>query len=270
MTLSQFDRETSVTRIDDNHFRGHLSPAWNIGDNPNGGYLVSNVLRALSNTLVHVDPVSITTHFLRPGVADADCEIFVETVRAGRTLSTARATLSQQGKARIEVLAAFSDLSVSAGIDTAVTLPAPVLPEPEICIPRSGDAQGLTLPITSRLDIRLDPAFATPGEAGCAEMAGWVRYTDGREPDAQSLPLFADAFPPSPLGLLGAFGWVPTLELTVNVVRRPAPGWIRAHFKTDDLANGRMIESGALWDSEGRLVAQSRQLGLVIGAQTGP
>jgi acyl-CoA thioesterase len=34
-------------------------------------------------------------------------------------------------------------------------------------------------------------------------------------------------------------------------------------FESRDLADGRIIEDGALWDSQGRLVAQSRQLALV-------
>jgi acyl-CoA thioesterase len=34
-------------------------------------------------------------------------------------------------------------------------------------------------------------------------------------------------------------------------------------FRTRDLADGRMIEDGMLWDSRGELVAQARQLALV-------
>ena len=95
-------------------------------------------------------------------------------------------------------------------------------------------------------------------------MSGWIRFVDDRAPDGKALALFADGFPPSPLSYLGAIGWVPTIELTVHVLAKPAAGWIQAQFKTDSLKNGRMIESGALWDSNGTLVAQSRQLGLVM------
>ena len=63
---------------------------------------------------------------------------------------------------------------------------------------------------------------------------------------------------------MGSVGWVPTIELTVHVRRRPAPGWVLARFECDDLAGGRMIETGSLWDSSGALVARSRQLGLLL------
>jgi acyl-CoA thioesterase len=263
-TVSQYDDETAVERIDEHRFKGRVNGAWNIGDNPNGGYLLSLTSRALQAAVDHPDPLSITTHYLRPGLAEAECEIEVDVIRTGRTLSTARARLVQEGKARLEVLAAFSDLSVPAGVDAEISMPKPALPDPEDCLQRSAETQGVQLPILDRLDTRLDPACAVPGGSDAAVMQGLIRFIDGRAPDARSLLLFTDSFPPSPLPLLGTIGWVPTLELTVHVRRRPAPGWITARFQTDDLHEGRMVETGALWDSTGQLVAQSRQIGLVM------
>jgi len=261
--LSRFDETTTLEAQGDGRWRGRLAADWNIGDNPNGGYMVATVLGALAEALPHPDPLSVTTHYLRPGVADEACEVRVDVLRTGRSLSTARARLVQEDKVRLEVLAAYGDLTVPAGVDADLTLEPPELPAPDDCVPRTGDLQGVDLPIVEQLDIRLHPAQAR-GEYGAAEMSGWIRFRDDRVPDARALLLFADAFPPSPLALLGAIGWVPTLELTVHVRRRPAPGWIRARLATDDLVDGRMIESGALWDSTGALVAQCRQLGLVM------
>ena len=62
----------------------------------------------------------------------------------------------------------------------------------------------------------------------------------------------------------GVLGWVPTVEISINIIKKPAPGWIVGRFRTDTLSNGRMIESGSLWDSTGQQVAQSRQLGLIM------
>lgn len=263
-SLSQYDDETAVERVAERRFLGRVSSQWNIGDNPNGGYLVSLITQALSQAIDHPDPISVTTHYLRPGLADTECEIDVDVIRSGRTLSTVRATLSQEGKARLSLLAAYSDLSVPAGLDSDITLAVPVLPAPDACVQRSAENQGVALPILRRLDTRLDPACATPGASEQALIRGMIRFLDGRAPDPRSLVLFADSFPPSPFSKFGSIGWVPTLELTVHVRRRPAPGWIVAELRTDDLNEGRMVESGALWDSEGHLVAQSRQIGLVM------
>ena len=262
--VSQFDTDTQVTQTADNIWRGTLSREWNIGNNPNGGYLLSCVLSALKRSLPHPDPMTLTTHYLRPGTADEPFEVHVEVLRTGRTLSTARTSLIQGGKARLEVLAGFADLQISAGIDTVLTIPAPAIPPPEVCIQRHGETQGVELPIANRLDVRLHPDFAVAGSTNVAKVAGWIRFLDGREPDTGSLPLFTDTFPPSTFSLLGVVGWVPTIELTVQVRCRPAPGWIQAEFSTEDLQQGRMIESGRLCDSAGQLVAQSRQIGLVM------
>lgn len=264
--MFQFDQETEVHKTAEGRWQGQLSRAWNIGENPNGGYLLSVALSALSQCLPHPDPISVTTHYLRPGSPDQPCDIRVELIREGKTLSTARATLSQQGKDKLEILTVFGDLSQSVGVDQEITIPAPDIAKPEDCVVRDGSTQGIVLPIADRLDTRLDPADATPGQSDRAELNGWNRFKDGREPDTISLPLFCDTFPPSPFSLLGVVGWVPTIELTVHVRRRPQPGWLQARFSCEDLSLGRMIETGQIWDSSGALVAQCRQIGLVMQA----
>jgi len=118
------------------------------------------------------------------------------------------------------------------------------------------------LPILDRLHVRVHPDQAVAGSADRATISGWVRFADGTPPSSASLPLFADAFPPSLLPLVARVGWVPTLELTVHVRRHPADGWIRASFECDDLTGSQLIESGTLWDSTSAVVARSRQLGL--------
>ncbi len=261
-----FDKEVAVEKTADNRYSGKVHAAWNIGDNPNGGYLLSIILAALRDASSHPDPISITTHYLRPGSGGERCEIEVEPVRVGRTLTTLRGRLVQDGKARLEVIAAFGDLEQAAGVESDITIPPPDLPPPEECVPRDGSLQNIELPINSRLDVRLHPDFAVPGKAPSPQVSGWIRFVDGLEPNTTSLPLFTDTFPPSSFGVLGMVGWVPTIELTVHVRRRPAPGWVKALFRTDDLNEGRMIETGSLWDSKGQLVAQSRQIGLVLQA----
>ena len=270
--MSDFDNETRLlaqgpaphSAASQPRFTGQVHPAWNIGANPNGGYLLALAVAALQQAHpAQPDPLSVTVHYLRPGLAGQPCQIDVQGLRSGRALSTARATLVQDGSARLEVLAAMGDLAAAATTPPLLALPMPDIPPPEDCPSRSADAQGVALPILGRLDIRLHPQQALPGAAGQATVSGWIRFHDGRPPDGLACLLFADAFPPAVFGLLGMVGWVPTVELTVHLRARPAPGWMLGQFWSHDLADGRVIEDGALWDSSGRLVLQSRQLALV-------
>ena len=270
---SQFYQDTALVADATGLWQGQISADWNIGDNPNGGYLVAVALGAVARlTPEHPDPLSVTTHFLRPGVPGAACEVKVELLRRGRSLTTARATLTQNGKTRLEVLTAFGDLADSATAaqtgDKSVTLAPPNLPPPQACPERSGAAQGVDLPILERVEIRVNPANAPAGEtaagSGRAEMSGWIRLRDQTPTNSIAAVTFTDAFPPALFGLLGVIGWVPTIELTVHVRRRPTTSWLQGRFVTDDLTGARMIESGALWDENGALIAQSRQLGLLL------
>jgi len=260
--MSDFDDDTRLQPAGDQAYEGHVNPAWNIGSNPNGGYLLALAMSALRQALpTHPDPLSVTVHYLRPGLAGQPCRVDTRILRTGRTLATARATLVQDGAARLELLCALGELG--RGGEPVLSQDPPVLPPPDRCVPRSGGEQAIALPITERVEIRLDPDEARAGAAGRARVTGWVRFRDGRPPDTLSCLLFADAFPPAVFGLLGRVGWVPTVELTVHVRRRPSPGWMLARFGTADLLDGRLVEDGLLWDAEGRLVAQSRQLALV-------
>jgi hypothetical protein len=75
--------------------------------------------------------------------------------------------------------------------------------------------------------------------------------------------LAADAFPPTAFNGDLPLGWTPTLELTVHVRRRPAPGWLRCINRTRFVSSGFLEMDGEVWDASGHLVVQSRQLALV-------
>jgi hypothetical protein len=122
---------------------------------------------------------------------------------------------------------------------------------------------GLPVPgLSRRIETRLDPltagwALGQPG--GEAVLRAWVRFTDGRDPDPLALVTFADALPPT-CWALGRVGWAPTVQLQVLVRALPAPGWCLVEARTGEIAGGWLDEDYRIWDSTGRLVAQSRQL----------
>jgi hypothetical protein len=93
-------------------------------------------------------------------------------------------------------------------------------------------------------------------------MRGYFRLRDGREPDAYLLALAVDALPPVVFGL-GAVSWAPTVELTWQMRAVPAPGLLRVAAWSRHVSGGWFDEESEVWDSSGRLVAQSRQLARV-------
>ncbi|MGW1603707.1 thioesterase family protein [Streptomyces eurythermus] len=267
---SEFDRDTAVARREPGVYDIDLSAGWTIISAVNGGYLLAVLGRALADTLPHPDPFSVTAHYLtasRPGPA----VVRTETVRTGRTLSTGQASLFQyddEGNEveRIRVLASYGDLDALPD-DIRTTATPPPIPPLERCLgPEDGPApiDGSNA-IADRLVIKLDPAttgWALGTPSGKGEMRAWFGLADGRDADPLSLLLAVDALPPTAFEL-GLKGWVPTVELTVHVRQRPAPGPLRISITTRNLAGGFLEEDAEVWDSADRLVAQSRQLARV-------
>jgi acyl-CoA thioesterase len=262
--MTAFDDETAIEPIGDDLWRTHIDRHWNIGENPNGGYALTSLLRALGQLTGQPDPLTVTAHFLRPGLADREATVEGRTIRRGRSTGTASASLVQDDKERIVALASFGELGGDTSLPGLDHAAPDDLPSPARCVPARVLEEGVDLAIASRLDVRLDPSVAVAGAATDARVDGWIRFADGAPPVALALPMFADAFPPSIYPKLGRIGWVPTIELTVQVRRTPAPGWIRARLECDDVIDGRMVETGTLWDETGRVVARSRQLALLL------
>jgi acyl-CoA thioesterase len=264
---SLFEADTEVTRVGD-AWSASLHSRWNVGNNPNGGYLLSVAARAMLADAARPDPLSVTAHYLsppEPGIV----QVLTEVVKQGRNFATVMAKMEQGARERVRVLGLFGDLSVQRG-PTRVSAEPPDLPPPERCeslLELTRRAGRPSPEVMNRFDLRLpaDSPWGRPRDGNDPfEIAGWIRFRDGSQPSPLSALTFVDAFPPTLLGALDA-GWVPTLELTVHVRAHPAPGWLLGTFQTRVLVDGLMEEDGELWDSAGRLVALSRQLAVVLG-----
>lgn len=262
-TLSEFARATAVTPTSDSTFSAELDGDWKVAGAVNGGYLLGVIGRALSATVPALpDPLVVSAYYLGPGRA-GPAEVTTRVIRAGRSSATLGADLSQAGAPTMTALATYGSLG-GLPDDVATSASPPDLPDPEDCVPMAdGPREFLDdAPIVFRYDMRLDPAtagFAHGRPSGRGLLQGWIRLADGTDADPLALLAFLDAFPPVMFDL-GRFGWAPTMELTAHVRARPAPGWIAAKVETRNIAGGMFEEDCELWDSAGRLVAQSRQL----------
>jgi acyl-CoA thioesterase len=263
--MSDFERDTAVRR-DGDGWTGSIQPRWNVGNNPNGGYLLAIAVRAMLGEAGRPDPVTVTAHYLSPP-AEGPVTIRTEVVKPGRTFVTVMAEVAQNGRERVRVLGAFGDLADRQG-PSRISARPPDIPPPAECVSlaRLTEQAGRPIPeVMNRFDLRLpaDSPWGRPDEGDPFEITGWIRFQDGTSPTVLSAVAFADAFPPTLLGSVAA-GWVPTIELTVHVRARPADGWLLGTFRTRVLVDGLLEEDGELWDSQGRPIALSRQLAMVL------
>ncbi len=268
----ELDRGIALDRLGGGQYSVQLDPGWLVGAGLNGGYLlaaIGNAIKTELSELGHVDPISISAYYLSPTVP-GPAYVRVRRVRLGRQRSTVAATLVQQQEEqeveRITTLAVFGLLDETTN-EVQRQLSPPVLPPVEECVPTSqGPAEFLAMaPLVSRLGIRLDPAsigWAVGEPSGTGSLQGWFKLADDRPLDPLALLLAVDALPPVTFDL-GLPGWAPTLELTAHLRARPAEGWAILRHGSRNISGGMFEEDCEVWDSTGRLVAQSRQLALL-------
>jgi len=251
-----------VVSAGDGTWEGEVAPGWDIVGNADGGYLAAIAARAAGMAVGRPDPVTVTTHFLAPG-RPGPVTISTTILKEGRRFSTVGATMTAGDKRVLTLLGSFGELGGDAGVERVDSGP-PQLPPPEECVPLE-PTDTFPPPFVGRVELRLHPdAVANLGHAsGRPRVTGWFRLRDGEPVDTMALLVAVDAFPPTVFFADLPFAWVPTLELTTHVRARPAPGWLACSFTTRFITGGFLEEDGEVWDSTGRLVAQSRQLALM-------
>lgn len=274
MSSPSLDREIALSPAGAGVWEGAIAPGWHTPRGPLGGYVMAILMRGLE--LAVDDPQrsarSITTHFLRPP-ADGPVTVGATLERAGRSLSTVSGRLEQDGKLIALALAAYSTPWESPLLSDA--------PMPEVEPPADSDRSETETrsegpggreppPFVQRL--AMIPRFGDPpfSRSDHGEVGGWLGLRERRELDAPAIALLADAWFPAPWPRLSELAPAPTIDLTVHF-RSPLPlpdSLLLGRFRTSLVRDGFFEEDGELWTPDGSLVAQSRQLGLLLGAKT--
>ncbi len=276
-----FDRDTAIRRVERGEddggqaagealFAADIAPGWRAGRGPHGGYLAAMLLRALTAAVDDPErtPRSLTIHYTRapePG----PIEIRVTVERAGRSLSTLSARMEQNGRPTALALAAFS---VPWSSPEADELPMPELAPPDV-ERRSTPKLFKGAPEFTRHVIMQPRVGAVPfaGSGAPMRVGGWIGLLDPARPvDAPALALFCDAwFPPSFIAL-DSPAISPTVDLTIHFRRSisdcecdPAALCLGV-FDTRLLHDGLFEEDGVIWAPDGSVLAQSRQLGIIM------
>jgi acyl-CoA thioesterase len=233
-----------------------VSDRWNaLGGVPNGGYLLGVCLQALRRELPFPDPLVASASYLRPP-APGPAEVVVDVARTGRRLATGTARLVQDGREAVRATATFTDLAAATGRTETFAGP-PELPPPQRCH-AVGPIPGIS--ITEQIEYRAPalPGWADGRPSGEPSAGFWMRFADGSDADTVAVAALVDGAAPAvmELGVAGSS----TIELTVHVRARPAPGWLACRTATRHLVGGFHEEDFEIWDSAGALVAQSRQI----------
>jgi len=262
----QLDQDLAVRPLGEGRYAGALTDRWSVGGGVNGGFelaLLGNAIRAHLPT--KPDPLAVSAHFLSAGT-DGPAEVSVEVRREGGRTATVAADLVQDGRTRLTALATYADLGSFGEGPTRSFGTEPELPPVEECLSTNDVSEDVLafVPMLRSCEMRMAAdmtGWLEGRSSGRGRFAAYYRLRDGREPDTLSLLQVVDALPPVTFDL-DLPGWAPTVELTAYVRAKPAPGWLKVQHLTRHLEGGMFEEDCEVWDSTGRLVAQSRQLAL--------
>jgi acyl-CoA thioesterase len=287
-----FDRDTAVQRLPargvdgsgageagEVSFAAEVSPFWRAGRGPHGGYLAALILRALIDAVADRDraPRSLTIHYAR---APTPGPVIIRVVheRRGRSLSTLSTRMEQGGAVVALALAAFS-VPWKAPEMADVAMPEVAAPDrdrettPELL--RRVD-QGLAPQFLRQivLQVRLGASMPFAGAEGKMEVGAWFGVGDRTRPvDATSLALFSDALFSPPFVRLSRPATSPTVDLTIHFrapLHAETPGRLCfGHFRSRLVHEGFFDEDGEIWSADGRLLAHSRQLAIMMPLGSG-
>jgi acyl-CoA thioesterase len=255
--MSRFGEATAVRQLDEGRYQAELDEGFGFDEALNGGYLMAVLLRAAVDSSTHAHPVATSANFLRVG-RPGPAEVLVETRKTGRTVSTARVTLVQNDRPVVDATVTTGTLNTDG--TPAWTGEPPHMPALEDCV--NLDSGKPDRGFAEHVETRYDAAtmgWLDGQPSGRPEARAYFRLRDTYEPDAFALALAVDGLPPVVLNT-GSYGWSPTVELTWHMRAVPVPGWLTVHGSGRLVHGGWFDEDVEVWDSAGRLVAQSRQL----------
>ena len=254
--MTRFDRDTAPEALGDGRYRVSFDRAWWVVRGPNGGIVAAAIVRSMEAELGAPERQlrSLTVHYLA-APAEGDAEVAVTIERSGRSLSTVTARLYDDGRTLAIAIAAFA--LPYPGVLEHHDAPAPEIGPPGEMAVRDLEA----IPIGRQYAMR-----SALGAEGEALVGGWIELAEQRPIDSALIVALTDAWWPAPFELLDHPVAAPTIDLTVHVraalPRPPQP--VIAEFRTSQIADGYFEEDGRLWAADGTLLAQSRQLALLI------
>ncbi len=266
--MTKFDADTALSAVGEGEFEGRISSDWSIVRGANGGHLAAIMLRAMRETVggTSREPRSLSVHFIRVPRNDRFV-VRAHVERHGRTMSNVSARMEQDDKLVVLAIGVFSEPRSGPEF---VDLSMPEVPRPESLEPVPDRPD---FPFGRQFEFRPALGIDPDRRAQRAELAVWMRLREPQVADHVVVTQLLDAFAPAVFTKLwqgGGGAGVPTVEMTFHYRESlPLPGapsdeWHLGVFRSTKLRGGFVEEDGWLWSSSGVLIAQSRQLALVM------
>jgi acyl-CoA thioesterase len=266
ISLPGFEADTAIEDLGGGRFGAVMSERWWVGKGPNGGYVAAVILRAIQACASpERAPRSLTVHYQRaPRVGPVEIAVTVE--REGGRVTFLSARLTQEGKVQATAQAVLSEAWGEGGFSELAMPDAGEPGELHTVDPAAGDSRPNMLQ-----NYRLRPALGEPAFSGGAPYTGaWIRTREPRLLDAPLAAAFLDTWFPAPFVRLERVAGAPTIDYTVHF-RSPLPPTDATpedpyliSFRSNIARHGFFEEDGELWSADGTLLAQSRQLALLL------
>lgn len=256
--LDPFAAATSVRPLGDGTFVANLHPEWAVGERPHGGYLLALLARALGDT-TGLAPLSVSAQFLRPPRV-GPVLIRTEVLKAGKTVTSARALLEQSGQVCVDATVTLGKVPETE--PEWSDLPDMPVNPPSTAVDLAATEARKFFALSRVCDMRLDANTADflNGGTGEPRLRLWVKPREA-QPDLLFGLVAGDLTVPVTLNL-GRFGWAPTVQLTALLRAHPANGWLRLQVDCRAVHGQWFDEDITVVDSVGRLICQARQLAI--------
>ena len=270
VSLPGFEADTAIENLGGGRFEAAMSERWWVGKGPNGGYVAAVILRAIEAAAGSGRPPrSLTVHFLEAPAA-GPVEIAATVEREGGRATFLSARLTQGGTTRATALAVLSESWSDDGFSEIEMPDAGEPGELHMLDPASEGRPNMLQ------NYRLRPALGQPAfSGGPARNGAWIRTREPRLLDAPLAATLLDTWFPAPFVKLDGPRPAPTIDYTVHF-RSPLPpagagpedAYLIA-FRSSTARHGFFEEDGELWSADGTLLAQSRQLALLLDRPAG-
>ncbi len=264
---SRFVTDTAIApAADGGAYGATIDRSWWIMRGPNGGYLAAIIARALRAEVAGTGQRlrSMTLHYLR-APAEGPCEVAVTVERRGRTLTSLSVRLVQDGALMVLGVAATA---VDRDGPSFADLPMPDVAPPDAETPRIEAPAGISIPMRDHYEMqsRLGPDRWAGEIADEAVTGGWIRLADPEPVDDVVVAALTDAWTPAIFNRCADRLGVPTIDLTIHFRDEPPAevDWSFVRFTSRHAVGGYVEEDGEVWSSDGRLLAQSRQLAVEL------